>query len=200
MTTFKYIKPERISLRNHASLTEKWVQQRIAEDPSLLGLGDLILKDKERKQPKAGRLDLLLQDAESNLRYEVELQLGATDEAHIIRAIEYWDIERKRYPMYDHTAVIIAEDITARFLNVISLFNGFIPLIAIQFNAIRIGETISLVFTKVLDQVNWGLWRMMKPCQKLRTVPTGKIAVPRRRWRWPMRCLRSSTLLIRQLC
>ena len=119
MTSLKYIKPEKISLKNNPQLSEKWVQERIAEDPSLLGLGDLILKDKERIQPRAGRLDLLLQDAESEHRYEVEIQLGSTDEAHIIRTIEYWDVERKRYPQYDHTAVIIAEDITSRFLNVI---------------------------------------------------------------------------------
>ena len=29
--------------------------------------------------------------------YEVEVQLGETDENHIIHTIEYWDIERKRY-------------------------------------------------------------------------------------------------------
>jgi len=46
--------------------------------------------------------------AESTRRYEVEIQLGATDESHIIRTIEYWDIERKRYPQYEHTAVIVA--------------------------------------------------------------------------------------------
>jgi len=70
---------------------------------------------------------VVLQDSETNQRYEVEIQLGATDESHIIRTIEYWDIERKRYPQYDHCAAIVAEDITSRFLNVISLFNGFIP-------------------------------------------------------------------------
>src|SRR5687768_3909796 len=37
---------------------------------------------------------------------------------------EYWDIERKRYPQDEHTAAIVAEDIAARFLNVISLLNG----------------------------------------------------------------------------
>jgi hypothetical protein len=36
----------------------------------------------------AGRLDLLLQDSETNRRYEIEIQLGATDETHIIRTIE----------------------------------------------------------------------------------------------------------------
>jgi hypothetical protein len=66
-------------------------------------------------QPRAGRLDLLLQDLDTKRRYEVEIQLGATDEAHIIRTIEYWDIERKRYPQYDHCAVLVAEDITSPF-------------------------------------------------------------------------------------
>lgn len=124
----EFAKFEPVSIRNHGELNERWVQDRIAETPSILGLGDVILKDRERIQPKAGRLDLLLQDVDSTRRYEVELQLGATDESHIIRTIEYWDMERKRYPQYDHTAVIVAEDITSRFLNVINLFNGMIPL------------------------------------------------------------------------
>jgi len=49
------------------------VQEKIAEDPSILGIGELILKDKERNQPGAGRLNLLFQDPDSNLRYEVEI-------------------------------------------------------------------------------------------------------------------------------
>src|SRR5688572_19501298 len=115
-----FTKFETVSIKHHPELDEKWVQARIAEDPSILGLGDVVLRDKERPQPRAGRLDLLLQEAESNRRYEVEVQLGPSDESHIIRTIEYWDIERRRYPQYEHTAVIIAEDITSRFLNVIS--------------------------------------------------------------------------------
>lgn len=125
-----YTKAERIFLKNHPTFDEKWVQEKLAEDPALLSLGDVILKDKERLQPGAGRLDLLFQDADNPIRYEVEIQLGKTDESHIIRTIEYWDIERKRYRQYDHVAVLVAEDITSRFLNVISLFNGFIPIIA----------------------------------------------------------------------
>lgn len=152
-----YVKFEKLSIKAHPEFNERWVQDRIAEDPSILGLGDVILKDKERIQPRAGRLDLLLQEADGNRRYEVEVQLGATDESHIIRTIEYWDIERKRYPQYDHTAVIVAEDITSRFLNVISLFNGTIPLVAIQMNALKTGDQVGLVFTTVLDQVSLGL-------------------------------------------
>lgn len=115
------------------------------------------LTDKERIQARAGRLDLLLQDTEGHGRYEVEIQLGDTDESHLIRTIEYWDIERKRYPQYEHTAVIIAENITSRFLNVISLFNGFIPLMALQVTAIETAEGVGLHFTKVLDTVRLGL-------------------------------------------
>jgi hypothetical protein len=153
----KIFQPEKISLQNNPAITEAMIQQKIAEDPSILGLGDLVLKDKERVQPRAGRLDLLLQDPDTQRRYEVEIQLGKTDESHIIRTIEYWDTERKRYPQYDHCAVIVAEDITSRFNNVISLFNGNIPIIAIKMSALKFGEDIGLVFTTVLDELTLGL-------------------------------------------
>ncbi len=152
-----YLKHERLPLKNHPEFNEKWVQNLIADDPSILGLGDLVLRDVERIQPRAGRLDLLLQDLDTQRRYEVEIQLGPTDEAHIIRTIEYWDIEKKRYPQYDHCAVLVAEDITSRFLNVISLFNGTMPLIAIQMQALKVGDNMTLVFTKVMDELLRGL-------------------------------------------
>lgn len=152
-----YVKPEKIWIKNHPSLNEAWVQELIAEDPSILGLGDLVLRDKERMQPRAGRLDLLLQDPDTQRRYEVEVQLGSTDESHIIRTIEYWDIEKKRYPQYDHCAVLVAEDITSRFLNVISLFNGTMPIIAIQMQALTVGDNMTLFFTTVMDELVRGL-------------------------------------------
>lgn len=151
-----FVRAEKFWMKNDPVMREQFVQEKIAEDPTILGLGDLVLKDRERRQPSAGRLDLLLQDSELSRRYEVEIQLGRTDESHIIRTIEYWDIERRRYPQYDHCAVIVAEEITARFLNVISLFNGVIPLIAIQMNALKVGTSVTLVFTKVLDEVSLG--------------------------------------------
>lgn len=157
MSQWKYTKPEKVNLKNDPSYNEKWVQNIIAEDPSILGLGDLILKDKERAHSGAGRLDLLCQDSESNKRYEIEIQLGKTDESHIIRTIEYWDLEKKRYPQYEHAAVIIAEEITTRFLNVINLFNGSIPLVAIQMQAFKVGDQISLIFTTVLNEIKRGL-------------------------------------------
>ena len=155
--SLKFIKPEKLLLAGHPEYGEKWVQERIAEDPSILGLGEIVLKDKERNLPRGGRLDLLFQDAELSTRYEVEIMLGSTDESHIIRTIEYWDVERRRYPQYDHYAVIVAEDITSRFLNVIGLFNGFIPLIALQISALKFGDQISLVFTKVVDAMSLGM-------------------------------------------
>ncbi|MFC0475487.1 hypothetical protein ACFFHF_09515 [Robertmurraya beringensis] len=146
-----YIKLNKITLKDYPGVNEIWVQNVIANDPSIIGLGDIELKDKERKQPRAGRLDLLFQD-ENNKRYCVEIQLGKTDESHIIRTIEYWDIEKKRYPQYENVAVIIAEDITSRFLNVISLFNRSIPIIAIQMNAVEVNKQIGLQFVTVLDE------------------------------------------------
>lgn len=156
----EHIELSKIQMTKHPRLNERWVQNLLADNPALLGLGDLVLHDRERHQPRAGRLDILLRDPDSLTRYEVELQLGATDESHIIRTLEYWDIERRRYPQYDHIAVIVAEEITSRFFNVISLFNRFIPIAAIQMTALRIDEDdedkVSLVFTKVMDHTMLG--------------------------------------------
>lgn len=149
-----YVAPQYLSLKSHVHLNERWVQDRIEEDPKILDLpGDLIVQQRERPQPKAGRLDLLLKDQETGRRYTFELQLGVVDEAHIIRAIEYWDNERRRFPEVDHCCVICAETINTRFLNVISLFNRQIPLIAIQVKAVEVNGMVTLVFTKVLDEV-----------------------------------------------
>jgi len=38
MANFEYIRPEKITLKNHPELNEGWVQKIIGEDPSLLGL------------------------------------------------------------------------------------------------------------------------------------------------------------------
>ncbi|MBL8340219.1 MAG: hypothetical protein JNL30_02030 [Rubrivivax sp.] len=133
-------------------LGEKWLQDRIEEDPSILGLGDVQLIRRERKQSSGGRLDFLFYDPEQETRYAVEVMLGSLDESHIIRTIEYWDIERQRYPTYEHRAVIVAEEITARFFNVIRLLNRSVPLIALQLSAFPVGkDEIVLHGIKVLD-------------------------------------------------
>lgn len=133
-------------------LSERWLQDRIEEDPTLLGLGEVQMIRRERQQSSGGRLDFLMYDPEQEIRYEVEVMLGSLDESHIIRTIEYWDIERQRYPTYDHRAVIVAEEITARFFNVIRLLNRAVPLIALQLTAIPLGDGhVMLHGIKVLD-------------------------------------------------
>lgn len=148
-----YIKLNKVAISD-LNLNEDFVQKFIAENPASIGLGDLKLIERERIQSSGGRLDLLLQDSDSAKRYEVEIQLGKTDPSHIIRTLEYWDIERKLFPQFEHCAVIIAEEITNRFFNVISLFNGFIPIVAIQMNAYKLEneDKYCLIFTKILDQ------------------------------------------------
>ena len=73
MGELKYNKCEKVYLKE-VGLDEKWLQARIAEDPTIVGLGELTLIDKERIQPK-GRLDLLLSDIEAGVRFVTEVQL-----------------------------------------------------------------------------------------------------------------------------
>ena len=150
----KLVNMERISLKNSSLVKEDMIQEFIFNDPTVLGLGDITPIQREKTQPSGGRLDMLLVSDDKGTRYEVEIQLGATDPSHIIRTIEYWDAEKRRYPQYDHCAVIVAEEITGRFMNVIQLFNGAIPLIAIQLSAYKNGDDISLSFTKIIDRVS----------------------------------------------
>ena len=114
-------------------------------------LGDLRPIERERRQVTGGRLDILLKDDESDTLYEVEVMLGRTDESHIIRAIEYWDLECRKNPHYNHVAVIIAEDITNRFFNVISLLNKSIPIIAIKIHSSMFEQQLAVDFIKILD-------------------------------------------------
>lgn len=130
---------------------EYWLQDQIYENPGCLGLGELDAIDKERRQSSGGRLDLLMKNAEDDSMYEVEIMLGETDESHIIRTIEYWDNEKRRWPQRQHTAVLVAESITRRFFNVIHMLSHSIPIIAIQANVIEVGGVKSLNFITVLD-------------------------------------------------
>jgi len=130
---------------------EYWLRDMIYDNPSVLGLGDLQAVMKEKTQSQGGRLDLLLKDPADDSMYEVELQLGATDESHIIRTIEYWDNEKRRWPNRSHTAVLIAEEITSRFYNVVHLLSLAVPVIGIQVNIVEAGPLKALHFTKVID-------------------------------------------------
>lgn len=145
-----YFRAEPISLAS-AGFDERWLQATISDDPSILGLGELSVIERERRQGAGGRIDFLMLDPESNLMYEIEVMLGRLNESHIIRTIEYWDIERRVRPNRDHRAVIVAEEITNRFFNVIALFNRAVPIIAIQLNALRVEDNVILDFVKVLD-------------------------------------------------
>lgn len=141
-----------VSLRS-LGFDEKWLQNQIEKDPALLGLGELEIVSREHRQPVGGRIDFLMRNVEGDTFYEVELMLGALDESHIIRTIEYWDIERQRRPNFDHRAVIVAEQITSRFFNVLRLLNRAVPLIAIKVSAFQIGDDVCLHPVTVLDVI-----------------------------------------------
>ncbi len=132
-------------------LNEAWLQEQIWENPACIGLGDIEAVSKERAVSSGGFLDILLKNPMSDAMYEVEVMLGATDPSHIIRTIEYWDLIKRKWPQRQHFAVLIAEQITKRFFNVIQILSGSVPLIAIQVNIIKSPSGQSLHFTKILD-------------------------------------------------
>lgn len=150
---FELKKVTPIELRS-VGLNEKWLQDRIRDDTTILGLGELEIIGRERRQPYGGRIDFLMHNAEADLFYEVEIMLGTLDESHIIRTLEYWDIERQRLPASDHRAVIVAEKITSRFFNVLRLLNRSVPMIAVQLSAFKLDDnTIAINAVTVLNVI-----------------------------------------------
>jgi hypothetical protein len=141
---------KKVYIRNSGK-DEYWLQDLIYENPSILGLGDLIPVSKEKKQSSGGRLDILLKNPDDNSMYEVEVMLGETDPTHIIRTIEYWDIEKRKYPQRQHFPVLIAENFNRRYFNVIQILSLNVPMIAIQADLLEINKQKILNFTKILD-------------------------------------------------
>lgn len=130
---------------------EYWLQDIIYDNPKILGLGNLIAVNKEKKQSSGGRLDILLKDPTDNSMYEVEVMLGETDPSHIIRAIEYWDNEKRKFPQRQHFCVLVAESFDRRYFNVIQLMSLNIPMIAVQADLLEVNNEKILNFTKIID-------------------------------------------------
>ncbi len=141
---------KKIFIRN-AGKDEYWLQDLIYDNPSILGLGDLITMSKEKKQSTGGKLDILLKNPEDNSMYEVEVMLGETDPSHIIRTIDYWDIEKRRYPQRQHFPVLVAESFNRRYFNVIQILSLNVPMIAIQADLLEVSGQKIINFTKILD-------------------------------------------------
>ncbi len=141
---------KKIFIRNTGK-DEYWLQDKIYANPEKLGLGNLVAVRKEKTQSNGGRLDLLLKDPNDNTMYEVEVMLGETDPSHIIRSIEYWDNEKRKYPQRQHFAVLIAESFDRRYFNVIQLLSLNVPMIAIQVDLLEVDDEKILNFIKILD-------------------------------------------------
>ena len=149
----RIISLQNISLKNFPNIKEKDIQDYIANDPTVLGLGKVVLKGKEKNQPKAGRLDLLLEDSGKKLRYVVEIMLGKIDADHILRTIDYLERERKQNSDFDYCVVIIAEEFAGRLNKTLQSCKNHFPLIAIEMNAFKGGEKICIHFKKILDEL-----------------------------------------------
>lgn len=139
-----------LNLKGSKNFTESMVERYIAENPSVLGLGNLEYVDSQKRQD-TGIVDLILQNSNEGARYIVEIMLGKIDESHIIRLIEYWDIEKRKNPSWNYKAVLIAEN-TTRFLNVLHVIQYSVPITVIQMVGMEREENqVGLFFTKVFE-------------------------------------------------
>jgi hypothetical protein len=151
MTDTSFLRAERLRLAEHPTFNNDWLRERIVNDASILGLGNLCLADEGRQTD--GRLELLLRDPATGERFTVLVRNGLAEDGDLVRVLEQWTIERGRYPEHPHFAVVIAEQFAPRFLIAACAIGDSIPLSVMQFATLRAGERVVMYFNPVLDRL-----------------------------------------------
>jgi len=130
-------------------MTEQRLVQWISANPAILGLGALKFQ-RVLPSSRAGQVSLVLYDRAESSFYAAEIQFGPTDDRHLIRVVERWAAERKRHPRRRCFAVLVAEEIAPRYLNVLRLISRGVPLLAIEMHNAEARGTASLRFTPLV--------------------------------------------------
>ena len=125
---------------------EHTLAERIHEDPAVLGLGDLDLK---RASWRSRQISLLLASPAESVLFVVELQLGPTDDRHVVRVVDRWLTERKRQRTKRCSAVLVAEEIAPRYVNILKIISRAVPLLALQMEPSACTEGTTLRFRPV---------------------------------------------------
>ncbi|MCP3681382.1 MAG: hypothetical protein GY861_01710 [bacterium] len=144
----KYLSARQVELKS-TGRDEQWIRNVINNDPSILRLGELKVVETNEMRASGAEGNFLMGNADDSVRYEIGVTLGKLDESTIIRTIEYWDIERKRFPSLQHRAVIVTEEIPNGFFNVISFLNETVPITVLLVNAFMVESYFVLLFAKV---------------------------------------------------
>jgi hypothetical protein len=143
----------KVSLRS-LKLPEAWLERKIRENPSILGLDGISKISFQRSYKKAGRVDLVLTDEENSILYCAELMLGEVDESHIVRCVGYWLTEDRKPSNkgWSTIAVLAAENIReSRFFPVIEWLSQRLPLTVLELAALKVGNYTALSSTKFFD-------------------------------------------------
>jgi hypothetical protein len=135
---------------------EHWLQDRLAAEPEVLGLGPLALVGQEVSHTAGGLLDLLLEREDTY--FSVEVQLGVLDASHGFRTLEYWARNTRRWPEKQHVAVVVAERMHNRYGRALQTLTDYLPLVAVELHAeADHGDDIRLTHTIVAAHSDLGL-------------------------------------------
>jgi len=146
MSSPSHLRPGSLARPRGGASAEQTLVERINEDPTVLGLGDVDLK---RASWRSRQISLLLERPAESVLFVVELQLGPTDDRHIMRVVERWLAERKHQRTKRCSAVLLAEEIAPRYLNILELISRAVPLMALEMEPFAGTEGTPLRFRPV---------------------------------------------------
>jgi hypothetical protein len=129
MISPSHLSPESSARPRGSANAEQSLVERISEDPTVLGLGDLDLK---RASWHSRQISLFLESPTESVLFVVEVKLGPTDDRHVIRVVERWSTERKRQRFSRCSSALVAEEIAPRYVNILELMSRAVPLLALE--------------------------------------------------------------------
>jgi len=119
----------------------KWVCEWILEKPSRLGLGNIEIEHHELvcSGHSGIRQEILAYLACADTYYEIEIMLEECDANHNgLRALEFSSRERLKHPDARHVAVIVSENLSSTYGQLLEALPQVLPFIGIEIRVLKL--------------------------------------------------------------
>lgn len=146
---------------------EAWLQGWFKEQPSRLGLGDIVATDDEVDDDRS----FVATDDERC--FSVDVQLGEMEPSRGFGVLDNWARSRVRHPDRSHVAVLVTEVISDRYRTTLETLAEHLPLVVVELQVWR-GESEAIVVPHIAlssDAVDLGSTPAARAAAAVKAVP-----------------------------
>jgi hypothetical protein len=146
MTTSPSVVSGAISSMSELGKDGPWLKAWLKDQPTRLGLGDLVAAHEEEVQDDGTDHSFLAADDERCL--SVDVHLGGFEAAHGFGLLDDWARNRVRLPDKKHVAVLVTESTGDRYRSTLETLAEHLPLVVVELQVWR-GENEAIIVPHV---------------------------------------------------